>query len=77
VRAVAPVLDGSRQVVALVAVGASTGSMTGETVRRLPLLLLMLLLAGALAYAGGPLANMLERQRSARSAASRARDTEA
>ena len=77
VRAIAPVVDGNGQVVALVAVGASTGAMTAEVARRLPWLLLLVVLAAALAYAGGPLATALDRQRSARSEASRARATDA
>lgn len=77
VQAVSPVVDGNRKVVALVAVGASNQALAGEAARQLPLLVLLVLLAVALAYAGGPLARRLERQRSTRSAASRARVTDA
>ena len=77
VQAVSPVVDGNGKVVALVAVGASNQAAGGEAVRQLPLLALLALLALALAYAGVPLALRVERQRSARSAASRARVTEA
>jgi hypothetical protein len=48
-----------------------------HTRHTLPLLALLALLAMALAYAGVPLALRVERQRAARSAASRARVTEA
>jgi sensor histidine kinase regulating citrate/malate metabolism len=77
VQAVAPVVDGNSKVIALVAVAASNQTLAGDAVRQLPLLVLLVLLAAALAYAGGPLARRLERQRSARSAASRARHTAA
>lgn len=77
VQAVSPVLDGKTKVVALVAVGASNEAAASETWRQLPLLVLVVLLAGALAYGSGPLARRVERQRSARSSASAARATEA
>jgi len=77
VRAIAPVVDGDGQVVALVAVGAGTGTIIAEVARRLPWLLPLVLLAAVLAYAGGPLATALDRQRSARVELSRARATDA
>jgi sensor histidine kinase regulating citrate/malate metabolism len=77
VQAVSPVVDGNGKVVALVAVGASNQALAGEAWRQLPLLVLLTLLAVALAFAGPPLARRIERQRSTRSAASRARVTAA
>jgi sensor histidine kinase regulating citrate/malate metabolism len=77
VQAVSPVLDGKNKVVALVAVGASNEAAASEGWRQLPLLVLVVLLAAALAYGSGPLARRVERQRSARSSASAARVTEA
>jgi two-component system CitB family sensor kinase len=77
VQAVSPVLDGKNKVVALVAVGASNQAGASEAGRQLPLLVLMVLLAAALAYAAAPLAARIEGQRSARSAASPARVTDA
>ncbi|MEP6761799.1 MAG: hypothetical protein ABJA93_10615 [Sporichthyaceae bacterium] len=59
------------------AVGASNQPLAGEAVRQLPPLVLLVLLAAALAYAGGPLVHLVERQRSTRSTASRARVTDA
>jgi len=77
VQAISPVVDGNGKVVALVAVGASNQALAGEAVRQLPLLVLLVLIAVALAYAGPPLARRVERQRSARSTASPARVTAA
>ena len=77
VQAVSPVVVGNRTVVALVTIGASNQPLAGEAVRQLPLLVLLVLLAAALAYAGGPLVQLVERQRSTRSTASRDRVTDA
>ena len=73
-RAVAPVMDGDGEVVALVAVGTSSESLGKEALRRLPLLLALVVLAAALAYGGPELARRRDGHGSARS---RARATEA